>query len=170
MEIKKYPKNENYEVYEDGRIYGIKGKKFLNPKVNWNGYHRIQIWNKGKCEYSSWHRIVAETFIPNPENKPFVNHINGIKTDNRVENLEWCTQKENIKHAIDNGLFGSRLNNKTSIKVDQFTKDGEFIKTWESQMEIERVLGISHVNISSATRSKTNYSKGYVWKIHEENI
>lgn len=84
--------------------FPIKGR-FLNPSITPNGYFRYSISKEHKRTYESVHRAVAIHFIPNPENKPFVNHKNGIKTDNRVENLEWCTAKENSAHAISTGLF-----------------------------------------------------------------
>lgn len=75
---------------------------------NNKGYMRIALKNKDKVKDYLVHRLVAKTFIPNPENKRFVNHKNGNKEDNRVENLEWCTQKENMQHAVKNGLSKGR--------------------------------------------------------------
>ena len=105
MNYKEYPLNTNYIVYEDGRIYSKRKNKFLTPKVNWDGYHRLQIHNKGKVKMIGWHRIVAETFLSKPSEKHnVVNHKDGNKTNNNVNNLEWVTQKQNIKHAWDKGL------------------------------------------------------------------
>lgn len=70
-----------------------------------NGYEYCCTSKNNVHKKIKTHRLVAKTFIPNPENKPFVNHINGIKTDNRAENLEWCTAGENIQHAYDTGLM-----------------------------------------------------------------
>ena len=160
---------KNYLIYEDGRIYSKRYKKFLTPKKNWDGYHRIQIWENNKCHMVGWHRIIAETFIPNPDNKPFVNHKNGIKTDNRVENLEWVTQKENIKHAWQNGLSKSQMNNyKTSKKIDCYDLFLNFIKTYSQTMEIERELGIKHSNVSYSCKNKTCVNKSYYFKYHNE--
>jgi len=76
----------------------------LKPKKNKWGYFWVGLYKNGKRKYFFFHRLVAIAFIPNTKNKPYINHKNLIKTDNRVENLEWCTQKENIQHAIKNGI------------------------------------------------------------------
>lgn len=95
--------NPRYSVDELGNIYNKNGIK-LSPKHNWDGYLRIQLWKDCKCVYISLHRLIAEAFVDNPHNYTVVNHKNGIKNDNRAENLEWCTQQENIIHSWENSL------------------------------------------------------------------
>lgn len=102
-----YPKNENYVVYRDGRIFSKKQEKFLEPKDTNDGYKRLQIWKDGKATYMMIHRIVAETFLENPENLKYVNHKDGNKGNNSADNLEWCTQKHNIVHSWQSGLHGN---------------------------------------------------------------
>lgn len=105
MNCKEYPLNTNYIVYEDGRIYSKRRGKFLTPKMNYDGYHRIQIWKDNKSKYVAWHRVVAETFLSKPSEKHnVINHKDGNKTNNNVNNLEWVTQQENIQHAWKTGL------------------------------------------------------------------
>lgn len=105
--IKDFP---NYLAGSDGSIYSIKRKKFLVQEETKDGYLKVTLSNNNKTRTRKTHRYIAETFVENPFNKPQVNHIDGNKKNNNIENLEWVTAKENAKHAKDTGLF-----NQTSI-------------------------------------------------------
>lgn len=94
----------------------------LKPAKDKKGYLRYGLFVDGKLVTKKGHRLVAEAFIPNPFNKPCVNHKNGIKHDNRLENLEWCTYKENTQHAIENNLFNFQTSERS---VNKIIKKGE---------------------------------------------
>lgn len=101
---------ENYEVSNLGQVKSLnynrtKGTKILKPGMDTNGYLQVHLSKNGKHYAKSIHRLVAEAFIPNIDNKPEVNHIDGNKQNNKVENLEWVTRRENNKHAYDTGLL-----------------------------------------------------------------
>ncbi len=124
-----------------------------------NRYHRCCLQKTGrKRKYVSVHRLVAEAFIPNPENKPQVNHINGAKKDNRAENLEWNTSKENINHAIESGLISIKGDNHPGAILNE-DKVGEIKyllnKNKLNQTEIGDMFGVTNYAICDIKRGKS---------------
>ena len=95
----------DYDVTESGIVVNTKTGKVLHQYKSKHGYLRVALCENGKQKRVFVHRLVAMKYIPNPHNLPQVNHKNGIKTDNRVKNLEWCTKSENMKHAVNTGLY-----------------------------------------------------------------
>ena len=159
--------NDNYQVSNLGNVRSRHNKythkidyyKPLNPYKTKKGYLSVKI--KEHRTSRPVHRLVAQAFIPNLENKPQVNHINGIKTDNRVENLEWCTNQENCIHAIKNGLWELKLN-KRRKPVLQYDKDYTFIKKWKSIEEAQNTLKIEHIwEVCNGMRKTAG---GYKWE------
>ena len=113
-------KDTEYFVDTFGNVY--RNDKIVKPKKSLRQpYYQIDLWKKNKYKTKYIHRMVAEVYIPNPNNKPFVNHINGNKTDNSVENLEWVSPKENTNHAIEKGLmdFNGEKNPQSKLTKEQ---------------------------------------------------
>jgi hypothetical protein len=91
----------NYIVHTDGRVWSKYKEDWMTPKLSKKGYHQYHLSLDGKRTYTYAHRLIAETFIPNPDNLPEVDHISGVKTQNNLENLRWCTGKDNIQAYRD---------------------------------------------------------------------
>lgn len=109
----------NYVIYSDGRIWSNLSNKFLTPFKDKDGYVEVTL-NKIRWKV---HRLIASLFIENIDNKPFINHINGIKHDNRIENLEWATATENNNHAYCAGLSSTGENSVKSILTEKQVLD-----------------------------------------------
>lgn len=117
-----------YQVSNFGRVRSLKfGKERLLKCGGNTGYYKVELWKNGKKCDKQVHRLVADAFIDNPNNLECVNHINGIKIDNRVENLEWITCKENTIHAIKNELKKDYCTKKKPIRCNELNIDFESI-------------------------------------------
>ena len=95
----------HYSVSQDGRIRNDKTDKEKALRLNRYGYPVVDLYKYGKRKHCQVHRLVADAYIPNPDNKPQINHKDGIKTNNNIQNLEWATAKENMRHCVDNNLY-----------------------------------------------------------------
>lgn len=143
--------------------------KILGTKVNRLGYKEVALSKDGKTRTVLLHRLIAMHFIDNPNNLPCVNHINGIKSDNRIENLEWCTRSQNTKHAYDNNLGGFQnfanagikaMNENTQyVLVRAIAPSGEELQ-FRSSKEVAEYIGTNNDEVTRAIR-KSQRVKGY---------
>ena len=195
-----------YQVSNLGRVKSLERYDSYNRKVDEKilktkenlGYIYVNLHKNGIQKGYKVHRLVAEAFIPNPDNKPCVDHINTIKDDNRVDNLRWVTYEENMnnpatkekcseinkgktlseehKNKISEALKGENnywygkfgAENLWSKSVVQLTLDGELIKIWGGMREAEREEGFHHSRISECCRQLRDKYKGYKWMYYDE--
>ena len=152
--------NGTYAISNYGNIKNIKTNRILKLRPNHKGYLKTNIYVEGKLKTIFPHKLVAQMFIPNPNNKPQINHIDGNKQNNHISNLEWSTAKENMQHA-----FKSGLNLGNGKPVCQIDKNGNIINKFKSCREAEISIGCnSHcANIWNVCNGKRKYHKGYYW-------
>lgn len=135
-------------------------EKLLRPRDDSKGYGRVVLYKNNKKKQFKIHRLVAETFLPNKSNKSAVNHIDGNKKNNNVNNLEWCTIKENNIHAFENGLNSIKMR-----AVYQMDLEGNVINEFKSLCDASKFLNKqSHHNIMYCCNGKTHTAYGYKWK------
>lgn len=155
----------NYEVSDKGEVRNKTTNYILKGRPTKRGYLQVSIRYDGEKNFINRyiHRLVAEAFLSenHTEDKNSVNHIDGDKTNNSVNNLEWATYAENNEHANKNGL-----RNKTSNRhIGMFDKEGNMIKDFDSVVEAYKSLGKpSRVNIDNALQGKQKTAYGYIWK------
>ena len=175
LPVLNYP---DYMIYEDGRIWSNKTNKYLKVNVNNAGYETVELFNESGSKRLLVHRLVAMSFIPNPNNYPQVNHIDEDKHNNSADNLEWCTAKYNMnygevaktrhkkinyassifkKTAIENGKKVSR----PVMMLDDF---GNCIASFASAADASRQTGIYKTNITRSARSIYLRAGGYKWE------
>lgn len=156
-----------------GTFSKTKGK-IMNGSVSKIGYLVVTLCGKNSRSLCYVHRLVSESFIPNPNNKPQVNHINGIKTDNRIENLEWVTHKENGVHAFKIGLNKPGLrhtgkNHFGSKPVICKNRNGDIIHSFDNARMASKELGVSFATISAHCVGKINRDRsGNKWEFNHE--
>jgi hypothetical protein len=159
----------NYDGrYQTSNLGNIRNKLFVMKKnIGYRGYEQIKLTKNGISHNHKVHRLVAQAFIPNLNNLPQINHINGIKTDNRVENLEWCTNSYNQLEANRMGFCKNRIAQAIkarSKRIGQFDLNGNLIKEYYNSRIAEKATGITFKNISQAATGNSKTAGGYVWK------
>lgn len=142
--------------------------KLMKFDLTSNGYLAVNLSKDGIGKRFLVHRIVAQCFIPNPENKPCIDHINTDRTDNRVENLRWVTHRDNQNNPVTKSKM--KLNKSKAKPILQFSLDDKFIKRWNSCSDIVRELGYNQGSISACCRNKKNYftAYGYRWGFEKD--
>ena len=189
--------NGLYQISSYGRVkslrnkYGTYREKILKQLLNKFGYLQVNLNKEGKMKTFYVHRLVAQVFIDNPNNHPQVNHKNEDKTDNCVDNLEWCTQKYNLnygsriakavastdyksiveKRKIDYKARTAKMDYKSigekqSKRVYQYSLDSELIKIWKSTAECSR-NGYNQGHVAACCRGEIKTCKGYIWSYTE---
>ena len=151
-----------YEISNMGRVKSIKfnKEKILFLQKDKDGYLRSGLRKMGKLKKYFVHRLVAEAFIPNPNNLPIVNHKDENKQNNCVENLEWCTVKYN--NSYGSAIF--KRKEKLKKTIVQYTLTNTPIKEWRSAKDIEMELGLSHQLIGRCCLNKCKSAYSYIWK------
>ena len=182
LKIKDIEKFEDYTIDTNGNVFSKRKNKYLKQTINKFGYCKVTLQKNKLKKMFSVHRLVASAFIPNLSNLPQVNHINGNKQDNKFENLEWVTPKENMVKAVKSGLFENvrnvqrekaiknnlskyhiLANEFTKKKVVQCDKQNKKLNTFDSISDASRKTGISITSISYVCNNKRKTAGGYIW-------
>ena len=173
---------EDYTIDETGNVFSIRKNKYLKQTINRNGYCKVTLQKDKYKKTFSVHRLVAQAYLKNYSNTLQVNHINGIKIDNRVENLEMVTAKENMQKAVEIGLFDKckEIQRKNAIKnnlgkyhilanesakkrVAKYDKNNNSIQVYNSISEASRKNNINITSISYSANGKRKTGGGYIW-------
>ena len=173
---------EDYTIDEIGNVFSIRKNKYLKQTINRNGYCKVTLQKDKYKKTFSVHRLVAQAYLKNYSNTLQVNHINGIKIDNRVENLEMVTAKENMQKAVEIGLFDKckEIQRKNAIKnnlgkyhilasesakkrVAKYDKNNNLIQVYNSISEASRKNNINITSISYSANGKRKTGGGYIW-------
>lgn len=151
-------------ILKDGRKWE---EKIIKPGNNGHGYLQVNLHKNGKQKNFFIHRLVAEAFIPNPDNLPYVNHKDEDKTNNLVSNIEWCTHEYNINYGTRNERASKTMsgvyNTKKSKTVLQLRKNGSLVRVWPSASEVERQLQFNQGSISKCCLGERHSAYGYKW-------
>ena len=147
-----------YAITRDGNVWSYKSNKFLKPGLIRDGYHQVNLCKNGKKKHYLIHRLVAEAFIPNPDNLPQVNHKDEDKSNNCVDNLEWCSAKYNAN-------YGTRTE-----RISKPVYCEELNRVFDGARQAARELGLDNSNIIKCCKGKLKTVGGYHWRYAETSV
>ena len=162
---------DGYQASNEGKVKSLnynhtKKERILKSEKDKDGYLQVVLYKNGIPVMKKVHRLVAQAFLENPQNLPQVNHKDECKTNNSVDNLEFCDNKYNVNYGTRNQRSGEKLTNHPtkSKRVDQIDpQTGEVIRQWESTREAGR-NGFKQNHVSDCARGKYKQYKGFIWK------
>lgn len=146
-----------YGITSCGKVYSYKSKKFLKPIAIKTGYLQVNLHKGKECSHHYIHRLVAMAYLPNPENLPQVNHKDENKTNNCLQNLEWCDAKYNLNY----GTHNEKVSKKLKIPILQYDLNGNFIREWPSATDVGKEV---QRHICECLKGKLKSAYGYIWK------
>lgn len=170
--------NANYEVSDKGNIKSVNyrgtGKSAIRKQsISKNGYMRVILSDNGKNKTYFVHRLVAAAFIPNPDNKPCIDHIDGDKSNNRADNLRWVTTKENCNNPITKSRLNKKIGeymvgrlgglHQRAKQIAMYSICGDLIKTFLSVKDAQRETGLNDSNIVKCCKGIKKTCGGYIW-------
>lgn len=171
-----------YEVSNIGRVRSLtRYKKVIKPIITNTGYFQYQLWHNGVCRTGLAHRLVAQAFVPNTDNKPIVNHIDENKLNNSADNLEWVTHVENCNYGTAIARRTAhldyskrRINNKHQIEVAskpiiQLDENGDPLRWWESITKCSAAIGVSRSAIGKAIKRGGKIRQGFQFRYERRN-
>lgn len=169
-------RNSYYDMTDDGQVWSNKSHRFLKQRTDRDGYKRVSLHLDKQQVSFGVHRLIAEAFIPNPDNLPEVNHKNGQRDDNRVENLEWSTHAENSGDKRVNRTYKKKPHGKVEKWDTEGTLVGVFKNYAEAARSIEDICDGAYKTRQNKIRQAcynvanglSNYYSGYFWKFQEE--
>ena len=162
-----------YKISNCGRVMSIRGKSpvILNPQINKAGYHRIAIHIRPFSGHFMVHRWVAEAFIPNPNNLPFINHKDENPGNNNVDNLEWCTRLYNNTYGnVLKKSHKKRIENNMTVKVYQYDLSGNLMNEYSSIYEASKLVGIPYPTIESCASGRHLSSRGFIFTRDKNDV
>lgn len=161
----RHPEIEKIEVSSFGRVRSVKGHyyKYCRDK---GGYLKITFNVNGKSTCKLVHRLVAQTFIPNPDNLPEVNHKDGDRANNCVSNIEWCTHEYNMKYREEHGISSAEALGHSMFAINLKTLE---VSRFRSQSEAGRVLGVSQPNVNAVIKGRLKHAGGYWFTNDDKN-
>jgi hypothetical protein len=155
--IKDYP---NYSINTNGEVFNIKTNRMVKASMSGSGYMTIKLCNTLGSKTYNLHKLVAQTFLDNINNEKTINHKNGIKIDNTLNNLEWCSYSHNTKEAYKLGLNNGR----PKMKVFQYDLQNNLLNIFESLHDADRKTNIDYRNIYDCIIGKKKSAGGFIWK------